>query len=75
LPKLAPLSWRELVKRLRELGFEGPLKGGKHPYMIRGDVVVTIPNPHRGDISVDLLQRILQRAGISREEWHGSPDA
>jgi predicted RNA binding protein YcfA (HicA-like mRNA interferase family) len=71
LPKLAPVSWRELVKRLRELGFEGPLEGGKHPYMIRGDIVLTIPNPHRGDISVDLLQRILRSAGISREEWQG----
>jgi predicted RNA binding protein YcfA (HicA-like mRNA interferase family) len=71
LPKLAPLSWRELVKRLRELGFEGPLEGGKHPYMIRGDIVVTLPNPHRGDISVDLLWRILQRAGVTREEWQG----
>jgi predicted RNA binding protein YcfA (HicA-like mRNA interferase family) len=71
LPKLAPLSWRTLVNRLRELGFEGPLEGGKHPYMIRGDMVVTIPNPHRGEVSVDLLQRILRGAGISREEWQG----
>jgi hypothetical protein len=28
-----------------------------------------IPNPHGGDISVDLLTRILRQAGISREEW------
>ena len=71
MPKLAPISWQKLVKQLHELGFEGPLEGGKHPYMIRGDIVVTIPNPHRGEISVDLLHRILQRAGISREEWQG----
>jgi predicted RNA binding protein YcfA (HicA-like mRNA interferase family) len=71
LPKLAPLSWRELVKRLHELGFQGPFEGGKHPYMIRGDLVLTIPNPHRGEIGVDLLQRILQRAGLTREEWQG----
>ena len=58
-----------MVKRFRELGFEGPVEGGKHPYMIRGEVVVTIPNPHHGDVGVDLLQRVLRRAGISREEW------
>jgi len=37
--------------------------------MVRGDVIVTIPNPHRNDISVDLLKRIIERAGVSREDW------
>ena len=69
MPKLSPVSWRELVRRLRALGFDGPYEGGKHPYMIRDDVVVTIPNPHRSDIGVNLLRRILQRAGVSRQEW------
>ncbi len=71
MPKLSPLSWRDLVQHMRSLGFEGPFEGGKHPYMVRGDVVVTIPNPHRGSISVDLLQKILRGAGISRDEWQG----
>ncbi len=31
MPKLAPVSRRKLVKRLHELGFEGPFAGGKHP--------------------------------------------
>lgn len=69
MPKLTPIAWRELVRRLRTFGFEGPFAGGKHPYMIRGDVVVTIPNPHRGDIGITLLQRILEQAGIGRDEW------
>ena len=69
MPKLSPVTWRELVRRLRHLGFDGPYEGGKHPYMVRGDVVVTLPNPHRGAIGVDLLQRILRRAGVTREEW------
>ncbi len=71
MSKLSPTSWRDLVSRLHELGFEGPYHGGKHPYMVRNDVVVTLPNPHRGEVSVDLLQRILRRAGVSREEWLG----
>ena len=29
------------------------------------------PEPHRGVIGVDLLQRILRRAAISREGWLG----
>lgn len=39
--------------------------------MVRGDTTVRIPNPHQGDISLDLLSRILKQAGVSREEWEG----
>ena len=67
--KLTPISWFTLVKRLRSFGFEGPLQGGKHPYMIKGNIVLTIPNPHRAEISIDLLSRILKQVGISRKEW------
>ncbi|MDF5712808.1 MAG: type II toxin-antitoxin system HicA family toxin [Rhizonema sp. NSF051] len=71
MPKLTPVSWRGLVKRLQELSFEGPYAGGKHPQMRRGDITVIIPNPHEGDIGVGLLSRLLRQAGVSREEWLG----
>ncbi len=71
MPKLTPISWLGLVQRLRQLGFEGPYSGGKHPQMRRNDLTVIIPNPHQGDINVGLLQRILRQAGITREEWFG----
>lgn len=71
MPKLTPVSWRNLVTRLQELGFEGPYAGGKHPQMRRDDVTVIIPNPHEGDISVGLLSRILRQAGVSLNEWLG----
>lgn len=67
--KLVPVSWPELVRKLKALGFEGPLQGGKHPYMIRGSFVLTIPNPHRKEISVDLIQRIIRQIGVPRDEW------
>ena len=54
---------------MSRLGFVGPYPGADHEYMSRDLLEVRIPNPHGGDISVDLLQRILKRAGISREEW------
>ena len=69
MPKLTPISWNDLVKRLRHFGFQGPYQGGRHPYMLKGNLVLTIPNPHRGEIGVDLLVRILRQAGISREAW------
>ena len=71
MPRLTPVSWNTLVKRLRELGFEGPYAGGKHPQMRRGDLTVIIPNPHEGDIGVGLLARLLRQAGLSRDEWLG----
>ena len=33
------------------------------------DLVLTIPNLHQKEISVDLLSRILKQAGITRNEW------
>lgn len=69
MPKLTPVSWRDLVSRLKALGFTGPLEGGKHPYMIRGDLVLTLPNPHKKEISVDLLKRLLNQAEIERDVW------
>ena len=69
MPKLSPISWRELVRKLRALGFEGPYAGGKHPYMVKGTLVLTLPNPHHREIGVALLSRILRQAGIKTNQW------
>jgi len=37
--------------------------------MVRGDLVLTVPNQHREMIGADLLTRILKNAGISRDDW------
>ena len=36
-------------------------------------IKVRIPNPHRGDISIGLLKRILEEADVSLEEWEQLP--
>ncbi len=70
MSRLVPVSWNELVRRLHALGFEGPYTGrGPHPVMLRGTIRIMIPNPHRGDISVDLIMKILRQGEISREDW------
>lgn len=69
MPPLGPIKRRDLIQYLRQLGFDGPTSRGKHQHMKRGDLTLTIPNHHKGDISKDLLSRILRQAGISREEW------
>ena len=69
MPSLRPVSRRELVGRPRALGFQGPYQEGKHPFMVRRTLRLTVSNPHESDIGVDLLSRILRLANISREDW------
>ena len=71
MPRLIAVSRRELVERLRELGFTGPHPGGRHDFMLRGTRRLILPNPHQSDIGVALLQRILRQAGVTRREWLG----
>jgi len=69
MSRLNPVSRRELIQRLQQLGFDGPYTGGRHEFMVRETRRLILPNPHRRDISLDLLTRLLRQAGISREEW------
>lgn len=69
MPKLAPVTRNELISRLKVLGFVGPQSGGKHQYMVKGLIRLTLPNPHKHDIGVDLLSRMLKQAGIDRNYW------
>jgi len=69
MPKLSPVSFNELVRKLKKFEFEGPYGGGKHLYMIKGDLRLTVPNPHRKEIGVDLLIRVLKQANITKEKW------
>ena len=69
MSRLVPVSRNELLRRLHKLGFEGPYSGGKHQYMVKGQLKLAVPNPHQGEIGRDLLARILRQAGIEREDW------
>jgi hypothetical protein len=38
--------------------------------MLKNGIFLLIPNPHHGDkVSVDLIKKVLNRAGINRDEW------
>ena len=68
--RLSPTSRSDLIRRLRRLGWEGPYSGGRHQYMVKGLMQLTIPNPHGSrEIGVNLLKIILDEAEISRDEW------
>lgn len=68
MPPFKPTKRNDLIA-LRKAGFIGPESGGRHQFMLKGTLKLIIPNPHEGDISVGLLNRLLKQAGISRQEW------
>jgi predicted RNA binding protein YcfA (HicA-like mRNA interferase family) len=69
MKRLSSVSRRDLLRRLKQLGFEGPYTGGRHEFMVRGSKRLALPNPHRQEIGIDLLVRVLRQAGVTREEW------
>jgi predicted RNA binding protein YcfA (HicA-like mRNA interferase family) len=69
MPHFGPIKRRELIACLRRLGFTGPYAGGKHEFMQKGGLSLTIPNPHGSDIRPNLLGKLLRQAGIDRNEW------
>ena len=65
-----PISRRELIRRFRNLGFTGPISGGRHQFVEKGELKVRIPNPHKsGSIDGALVKEILRQAGIKIGDW------
>ena len=69
MPTFGPIKRRELIGFLKRLGFQGPYSGGKHQFLVKGELKLFIPNPHDGEIGRDLLSKILRQAGIERKDW------
>ncbi|QQE65514.1 hypothetical protein GFS31_22020 [Leptolyngbya sp. BL0902] len=69
MPAYGPIKRSDLLQSLKRMGFDGPYSGGKHQFMVKAGLRLTIPNPHQGDISRVLLAKILRQAQISREDW------
>ena len=69
MPPLGPVKRKDLLRYLRQFGFDGPYSGGKHQFMVKGDITIRVPNPHHADIGRELLGRILRQAGISKDDW------
>ena len=72
MPRLTPLRSREVIRKLRALGFSGPEPRGRHMHMIHPDRRQSIPIPMHGsrDIGIGLIRDMLGKLGISREEWN-----
>ena len=70
--RLTPLPPREVIRRLRVFGYNGPSPGGKHQRMVHQttNLVVQIPIHGNKDVGVGVIRAILRRTGITREQWN-----
>ena len=62
-PRWSPCPRRLAIRRLKNLGFRGPLPGGNHEYMVRTGFRLTLPSNE--EYSVDQLRRLLRQVGKS----------
>ena len=65
MPKLVPISHRELARKLRRAGFT-VIRTSRHPvyYSAEKDLTIPIPN-HPGDVPKGTLRAIIREMGIS----------
>jgi len=69
-----PCSRREFIRRLRELGFDGPYSGTRHQFMVYEQYRLAIPS--NAEYSVPQLRMLIQEVEgiLSREvamdEWN-----
>ena len=71
MPKLSPEKPLIVIRKLKRLGFDGPIGGGRHVFMRHPETKMKIPVPmHQGhDIPVGTLASIIKQAGASVEQW------
>ena len=69
MPKFGSIKRKDLIYFLKKCGFEGPFVGGRHQFMIKKTIRLVIPNPHKGDISKELLSKILKQAKTDKPTW------
>jgi hypothetical protein len=69
-----PCKRRDFIRRLRQLGFDGPFSGTRHQFMVYGQHRLTIPT--NSDYSVPQLRMMIREVEdilgreISVDEWN-----
>jgi len=71
MSKLRPIPAREVIRKLRVLGYDGPFPGGKHPVMrhSRTGQKITVPTHGGRDLPLGTLRAILRAAAVDVETW------
>lgn len=70
MPKLVPISHRELARKLKRAGFV-EVRTSRHPvyYSARQNLTIPVPS-HSGDVPKGTLRTIIREMGISVEEFN-----
>ena len=69
-----PCKRREFIRRLREIGFDGPFTGTRHQFMVYKRHRLAVPS--NAEYSVPQLRMMLQEVAeiicreITAEEWN-----
>jgi predicted RNA binding protein YcfA (HicA-like mRNA interferase family) len=70
MPKLVPISHRELARKLRRAGFVA-IRTSRHPVYYLAAENLTIPVPqHPGDVPKGTLRAIVREMGITVETFN-----
>jgi predicted RNA binding protein YcfA (HicA-like mRNA interferase family) len=72
MPAFGPVKRKDLIRYLKQFGFEGPYSGGKHQFMARGEITIRVPNPHQGDIGRVSWRGYCVKPGSARKSGKGS---
>ena len=69
MPRLTPITHRELARKLTRAGFV-VLRTSRHPVYYSASKNLTIPIPrHPGDVPKGTLRAIIREMGLSVEEF------
>lgn len=69
MPKLTPLKASEVIRKMKKIGFQGPIHWWRHSHMIKWELTIPVPLHGNKDLKVWLISMIINEIGISREEW------
>jgi hypothetical protein len=75
MSKWTPCKRREFIRKLRQLGFEGPYSGTRHQFMVWKQHRLAVPS--NAEYSVPQLKMMLSEVTgitgnkISADEWQG----
>jgi predicted RNA binding protein YcfA (HicA-like mRNA interferase family) len=70
MPKLTPVSYRELARKLKRAGYV-EIRTSRHPVYYLATENLTIPVPqHPGDVPKGTLRTIVREMGITVEAFN-----
>jgi predicted RNA binding protein YcfA (HicA-like mRNA interferase family) len=70
MPKLIPISHRELARKLKRAGYV-EIRTSRHPvyYLASKNLTIPVPN-HPGDVPKGTLRAIVREMGVGVEEFN-----